>query len=442
MNWLQNLLVKWAGVTPTSDRGWEVISGFGSSGLPGSNRDWQSVAGALEQNAVCAAAINWISRTLPESDAVVRREMANGDNEEIRGHPLIALLNTPNPYYTGDQLFGATVSDYLVHGNAYWRKQRTAAGRLAGLWYIPAKRIECVAGDTTDDFIIGYKYRVPSGEQFIPPDDIVHFRCGLNQSTLGRTGVSPWQALAREAAVINAGSNYTASVLDNHGVPGLFLAPKDGAISITEEEARRWKAYLKEATTGDHVGEPVIGMSGSTLTAFGFSPEQLALHTIMARPETLLCAAVGISPMVLGLWSGLERSTYSNYEEAQSAAYEKCVIPMKTTFARTLTQSVLLTEYPRSESLYLTYDYSKVACMQDNADALSTRLVTACGGPYLTANEARVQAGLDELPQPDADVLRSRQPTVPLGGAMGYNNPVRRAFERAVTGGSNGKSRA
>jgi HK97 family phage portal protein len=402
-------------VTTTSDIGWTILGGDRRD--PGSNRDWSSLVGDPAMNAVASSVIGWIARTLPESPAVVARTMPDGEDEIERTHPILDVLRNPNPNYSGDQLMGATTRELVSHGNAYWRIVRGAKGKgqAVQLYWLPQSLISCKGGDNSNNFIDHYEFNTGRGVENIDPLDIVHFRYGLDPLTMGRTGLSPLRALYRSLFVLNAGENFEATMLVNHGAPGMYLSlGADGGV-MTIDEARQWKALIMESTTGDHVGEPIVGSPGSTLTPFGFSPEQLALTSMLDRPEALVCAATGVNAVVLGLKVGLEHSTYSNMEEAQRSAYEKCVIPMKGSIAQDITVQLFYRDFEKPGDTSVAYDYSKVQCLQENEAEKVKTLTTAAGGPYLTPNEAREKAGLDPLPDEEMDKVRKAQQPPQLG---------------------------
>lgn len=425
-------------VTTTSDIGWTTLFGGGNAYLPGSNQNWERLAGDVANNAVASTIIGWVARTLPESPPMVTRPTRDGKRERYNEHPILALLNYPNGQYSGDQLMAATIRDYMANGNAYWRIQRNGAGRAAGLWYVPASTVKVVAGDTTADFISHYELRInASHTEKLDPSELVHFRYALDPLTGGRTGIGPFRALYRSIVILNMGENFEASILRKHGAPGLYLSVSPEGGPMTLDEARIWKQYITEATSGDRVGEPLVGMPGSTLQAFGFSPESLALPTMLDRYEALVSAACGINPVVTGLKVGMEHSTYSNQEEAQRAAYEKAIIPMKGAIAAEITGQLMYTEFDRPTSGYeVEYDFSGVECLSDKESDRVARLTAACGGPYLTPNEARAEAGLD--PIPDGDTLRTKQPSPMQAFSVGNNgtrlNSVQKAFLEGVNG--------
>jgi phage portal protein BeeE len=46
----------------------------------------------------------------------------------VDGHPLSALLENPNSFYAGTQLWMASIFSWCIAGNAYWLKVRNTSG--------------------------------------------------------------------------------------------------------------------------------------------------------------------------------------------------------------------------------------------------------------------------------------------------------------------------
>ena len=54
-------------------------------------------------------------------------------------------------------------------------------------------------------------------------------------------------------------------------------------------------------------GKPLIFNKPMDITAFGFSPDQMAVTSVSRRPESRVCAVLGVPAIVLGFEVGLER---------------------------------------------------------------------------------------------------------------------------------------
>jgi phage portal protein BeeE len=65
--------------------------------------------------------------------------------------------------------------------------------------------------------------------------------------------------------------------------------------------------------------------------AFKSSPEEI---------EARICAALNVPPIVAGFKVGLDRSTYSNYEEARRSFYSETIDPLLTRLSGVLTKGL------------------------------------------------------------------------------------------------------
>jgi hypothetical protein len=103
--------------------------------------------------------------------------------------------------------------------------------------------------------------------------------------------------------------------------------------------------------------------------------------------------------MVLGLGSGLERSTYSNYERAQQAAWEDGMVPLLRAIAQTLTTS-LLGDFPESqEGDAVEYDLSGVRALADDRQAEAQRAERLYKAGICDRAEAKRISGLEPTPE-------------------------------------------
>lgn len=365
--------VLWTGRRGRVDYAKEVGDGLGSSTV--------------------AAPILWVARTFPEAPPKLWREDADGQEERIRDHPLLRLLQRPNPYFTGPVQWMATTTDWQVDGNAYWLKQRTRMGEVAQLWWTPSWMLTPKGTETT--FITHYEYSV-DGEVFsVKPEDVVHFRFGIDPDD-PRKGYSPLKSVLREVFTDDEAAAFTASLLRNMGVPGLIVSPKnwEGAVP-SQDEIDETKEYIKATFTGERRGEPLVLGGPTDVQAFGFSPEQLTLRELRRIPEERTTAVLGIPAIVAGLGAGLDRSTFTNMGEAREAAYEAGIIPMQRILAEEI-RFQLLAEWLSDEEIWTTFfgfDLSKVRVLQEDLYRQQQRLDLAVRGGWAMVSEARRVAG-------------------------------------------------
>jgi len=154
----------------------------------------------------------------------------------------------------------------------------------------------------------------------------------------------------------------------------------------------------------------------------GWSPQQLVLDKIRAVPEQRICGSFGLPASVLQLGTGLENSnTKAGKTDDRAQAYESCIIPTQFTLCRALTRG-LGAEFGFGSKVRVWYDLSQVKCLQDDQNEKLKVLSVACGGSFLTPNEARVQAGLKPLP--GQDELRKVAAPLVKNGDAGPSDPT------------------
>lgn len=360
--------------------------------LPRTRYDYAADVGDGLASSVVVAPVLWAARTFPEAPLALWRRTSEG-LERVHEHPLLGLVEYPNPHYSGALLWMATVVDYLVTGNAYWLKARDRRGRVAELWYAPASLIEPVRPVDGSAFLSHYEYRPGPLVIQIPPSDVVHFRYGIDPANTMK-GLSPLASLVREVFTDEEAANFTAAILRNLGLPGVVISPSGDLPQIPPEEHEALAALWKQRFTGDHRGEPLLATFPVQVTTLGWSPSEIDVRSLRRIPEERVTAVLGVPAIVAGLGAGLDRSTFSNFAEAREAAYESLIIPMQRILAAEI-QTQLLPEFEREFRRFrVGFDISEVRILQEDTNAAAERWETLVRAGIATRAEARAYFGL------------------------------------------------
>lgn len=359
-------------------------------GMPRSKFDYMSEVGDGTGSSTVMAPLHWIARTFPEAPPMVWKQLDDGQLEPQRTHPMLRLLRKPNEFYSGANLWKATLIDYYVDGNAYWLKMRDRGGGMKALWFAPSWTIE--PRGTATEFITHYEYRPGGTEAFkILPSEIVHFRFGLDGDNPLK-GRSPLKSVLREIFTDDEAANFTASLLRNMGVPGIVISP-DMDTPLEHGDAEATKAYIKENFGGDNRGGALVLTGRTKVQQFGFSPEQLLLKELRRIPEERVTAVLGIPAMVAGLGAGLDRSTFTNYAEARQAAYEQSIIPVQGDLSEDISFQ-LLGDFERDPFEWVTgFDLTNVRVLQEDRNKLEQRLNRGLRAGGLKRSEYRRSLG-------------------------------------------------
>jgi HK97 family phage portal protein len=410
------------------------LTGYGSGqlqtllrrALPGSNKDWSRVAGDLGLNGVVASAIDWYVRNYPQATPKYYRPVDSQQAEPVEDHPVLQLMAQPDPMIMGSLFWGWVIQDFKLFGNTYLRKIRsTTRGVVTALQFLPQDMVRPVGNGINP--LTHYVYTTDGRSFDIPVSDMIHIRYGRDPSDI-RLGRAPLAAVLREIATDNTASTTAYGLLANGAMPSLIVGPdaKETTVDMSMDDARQVKRQLHEDLTGDGSGGIVVMTGAYKMDRVSLTPSELALDSVRRVPEERICSALGINPMVLGLGSGLERSTYSNYERAQQAAWEDGMVPLLRTLADAITAD-LLPEYPETQQGdYVMYDLETVRALADDMQAEADRAEKLYKAGIIDRAEAKRIAGLEAVPEDEGQL----HPTaIPVQSGGGFEGAAVRSYD-------------
>jgi HK97 family phage portal protein len=354
-------------------------------------------ANGLRSNVIMAP-VMWVMRTFTEAELVVQKRGDRGIWNNIADHDLEILIDQPNPFYDGDALMKGTVVSYVMAGNAYWRKVRNAFGGVVGLWYLPHWLVTPVRASDGSAFVDHYQYTSGVGQpDRIAPRDIVHLRFGIDpENTM--LGLSPMRPVWREIGTDDSASQFSQVILQNMGVPGLVISPKDANVKPSPEAVKEMKDFWETAFSGDRRGKPVITRIPTEVTQFGFDPNKLMLANLRDISEERVCAALGIPAAVVGFGSGLQSTKVgATMRELRRLAWVQCLTPMQKSIAKQVTAQ-LLPDFQAPSHLRrfrARFDTSDVSSFPEDDVLRTNRILSMVAGGVLRVDRAQEMLGIE-----------------------------------------------
>lgn len=377
----------------------------------GSRVDYKQEAGELTGSSLVMAVVNFTATTLPEAKFQMMKKTGD-DLAPDPEHKLTKLMKRPNTYMSGETLMSAFSVSWWIDGNVYLFAVPNNRKEIAQLWYYPHYLIEprwpgdgksptiqknhrlTPDGWVVDDedvFISAYEYTVDGKKFLLPPEQIIHFRRGVNPQNI-RKGLGAFDSVLREIYGDNATANFSAALMRNYGVANYLVTPKDG--TMDEADAITNKARFDEKTRGDNRGSAIFNTMAMEVQQLSFNPQELDLSKLRYVPESRVAAVTGIPAAVLQFMVGLENGTsYASYEQAKLQAYESVIFPIQNNFLSEIDAQLLpwFENPPTSES---AFDYSRVRILQEDRTKAVQRAVTAYRGGLVT--RARSKAWINE----------------------------------------------
>ena len=363
-----------------------------SKKLPSSNRDWRREAGDLSLNSIVAVCTRWYLINYNQVDFKLYRDV-NGQKTEVPNE-VINLIKDPMP---GTQLpsyvWGNYIQDYLLLGNAYLRKIRGVGNSVIALEYLPA---DCIRPKGNDKVAITEFVYTASGQEYsIKKENIIHWRFGRDTEDI-RLGRSPITSLLREIAADNQASSTAYGLIKNGALPSIILGPdaSDVSVDLSPDDLRQIKDKLRQDFSGDQSGGIAVMSGPYKMDRVSYSPSELDLSEIRRLPEQRIPAALGLNALVLGLGAGLDKSSYNNYQQAQSQAYEDGLLPLLDSLCEAL-NSYLLIEFNAKPGDYIDYDVSGIKALKEDEYQNAEKAVSLYSAGIISRADAKRMVNLE-----------------------------------------------
>lgn len=389
---------------------WSRYGGYGWSRirmlLPGAIHDWEREAGDTWRNAIVGLAISWLGDRFSRPRIVVAKIARNGDHVPLGRHALVDLWQRPNPHYGRRTLEKAVGLSLKVDGNAYLYKVRDRLGRVIELWWIPHFIISPTWPMDGSVFIDGYLIRLDGVQYWLPASEVIHIRDGIDPRN-ERLGIAALRSCLREVCTVNQEGSYTAALLKNSGVPGVAIVPDSEQLRPSPDDAERIKEKFSDEFAGDNAGGAVVMAGKYKVQVVGFSPEQLALDKLPQSAAARIAASIGVAAMSLGLPD--PGKTYSNLAEANRTSWGT-IVAIQDLIAEALRWQLLTEpivaggragEPGDPYALVIEFDYSHIQELQEELDAVHTRIREDWKSGLIRLAVAQEQLGYDVDPSAD-----------------------------------------
>ncbi len=369
----------------------------------------RKVGDGLDAN-VITSPILWIARSFQEARLAARTEKPDGETVVDRGHEMAQLVRRPNKVYTGDAMWTAILLSLLTDGNAYLAKVRIGV-KVAELWYLPHWMVNPVGDERT--FIKNYEYSPGGTKQVFLPEDVVHFRYGMDPRN-PRKGFAPLGPIITEVFSDLEAASLVAALLKNRGIPGIVISPEKD-VAVSPEDAQAMKDYVADGFTGAKRGKPLVVTGATKVQTFGFSPTELDVSALRNVSEERVCAALGLPAAVVGFGSGLEQTKVgATMKEMVRLAWTGCLLPIQRMLAADLTLQLLpdFDDDPRTEAYF---DTSNVEALSADMVQVAQATSQAVQAGVMMRSDARRALNLETGPEDDIYLIPMGVIEVPKG---------------------------
>ncbi len=343
------------------------------------------------QNVIAHQAINKIANAV----ATITWK-AEKDGELLDEHPVLDLINKPNPVQSGADWWRQRIAYLLLSGNLY-DERFIVNNQLRELWVPRPDRMTIVPGDSgiPSSFI----YSTDGQKKIYYPVDSRTADSDINHTRLFHPlndwyGLSPLAAGAYAIDQHNESMKWLQALLQNSARPsGALLLDDDQTLS--DEQFNRLKTQIDEQYSGSsNAGRPMLLEGGLDWRPMGLSPEDMLITDTKDGSARDISLALGVPPLLLNIPGD---NTYSNYREARLGFYEDTIVPLVTFMLSDLNQWMS------------PFFDAKIVPDLDSIEALAEKRrgmwEMVDNSDELTVNEARKLKGFPPLAEPLGSTL-------------------------------------
>lgn len=335
------------------------------------------------QNNVVYQAVNRVA----EAVSSVKWTVWRGDAELV-DHPLLSIMERPNPFQSGSQFMQEKVGYLMISGQSYDEKIEVN-GTIRELYTHRPDRMK--VNVTSDGAVGGYTYEV-NGRKTVwdGPDgitgigDIRHLK--LFNPLHDWYGQAPMESAAYAVDQHNEAMRWLQALLQNSARPSGALVSEG---TLGDDEFNRLKAQMEEQYQGSkNGGRPMLLEGDMKWIEMGLGPNDMGITEIKNSAARDIALAFGVPPQLLGIPGD---NTYSNYKEARLAFWEDTVLPLVHLIAQDWTAWI-------GNGLEIKPDLDEIPAIVDKR---MTLWEMADASDDLTINETRELKGFEPLEDSD-----------------------------------------
>lgn len=375
----------------------------------------------FQDNPIVYSCVTKIARAMASVDLHLYDRTRQGELRKIPKHPLLDLMYSPNPAWSGRQFMEKAATHYLVGGNAYVLGNNGSDAAPTELWVLPPNHMTV---DTTSGSVLPLAYKYQPGQTIIYPVNQVTGRSEvLHLRTVNPLdewyGLPPLAAAAYGVDIFNSGQEWNKSLLQNEGRPSGALqmrAGKDGtAPMLTDDQYVRLREEVDQTYSGSaNAGRPLLLDSALEWVQMSLSSKDMDHKETMLTNARFIAACYGVPDQLLNIPGS---ATFANYEQAKAAFWADTVLPLLGSFLEDINRWLPALF---GEKVFLWYDEEQIPALEPLRAEKSKRINNS---EFLTINEKREAMGYEKHNDANADDILVNSKDIPLS-KLGQLDPV------------------
>ena len=335
----------------------------------------------------------------------------SGDNiEEVLVHPILDVLQNPDPVYSGQVWMQAIWFQREVAGRAYlWGGERTN-GIPTSLYILPSAYTWPVT--STTGLIEGFVYaRNRTSMMRCDAADVVYLRHQANP--FNPAGAMSWlNSVTGESDMENAAIRAEVARWNNGGMPGMVLKASP---TTTDPQMGQMQAALSRAVQGVGKAGSMLLLRDTELVQYATKPHEMQYTAGMEATEKRIYDAAGVPESIYRLNS----ANLASAQVSDTQYAKHTLAPRLAVMASELTELLLPMFGVEPGEMWFMFDNP----VRDDIIQLAAEYRAAELQGVITPNEYRRLLDLEALPD-EQNALRYRQTEAPAPQMPMFGGPT------------------
>lgn len=247
-------------------------------------------------------------------------------------HPMLELMETPNPWFSTNELIQLTVIMIGLYGECFWlvTERNGDLGFPSRIEFINPRGMYAVL-DSKKFNLLGWRVPLPNGEQpTIDPLDVIHFKVP-NPFNRWR-GASPLEAVRVSVSADLSAQKFNLGFFQRGAVPaGVLMTDKP----LSPTQASDVLAKFESRHRDSH--RPALLHSGIAYQETQATQRDMEFEKGRIMNRASIMATYGVPPVEVGL----ETANYATAREQRRAYWESRLIPLAAFIADTIDRRII-----------------------------------------------------------------------------------------------------
>ena len=248
--------------------------------------------------------------------------LVNEKGEAVENHPILALLNKPNPMQSWEKFLTQMIGSHDIAGEGDVLK--IGIGQSVELWPLRPDWLEITTFSMGLPVTCSYTPSDTYEESTVKQYQFSELMIWAEYNPLFRwRGLSPLYSAAYSIDTLNEYAKSNKAMLENGMTPSGVLWT-DSEVSDTSFN-RLQEQFNGKYAGAKNSGKPMILDGGLKWQGMSFSPRDMEFVSGKRLSQLDVCQVLRVPPQIIGIEGS---QTFANYEQARAAFYEDEVVPM------------------------------------------------------------------------------------------------------------------